>query len=251
MPKQPNRTLIGTFILCGLAVSLLIVLALAKNKIFKNNTSEVVMYFEESITGLSVGAPLVLQGVKIGEVSKIKIKADIENLTFSIPVYARLQTKGTIGTADDENGRAVLRALIEKGLRARLTSQSIVTGQLMIELEMLPEVPIVYHGKKKIPEIPTALSPFSQLSRGIQELPIQESIQNFADFFHNLNEHTPEINKSIGTLAQSATRSLSASTEVMENFNKTLQNISRAAKSIQNLTDYLERHPESLLKGKK
>jgi len=251
MPKQPNRKMIGLFVISGFVALLLIIGGLTKDKIFRSNDPEVVMYFEESINGLTVGAPLVLKGVKIGEVTKIKISADVENLTFSIPVYARLQTKRIKGPSDTSNGRAILKALIEKGLRARLTSLSMITGQLMIELEMLPDVPIVYHGNKKVPEIPTALSPFSEFSRGLQEIPIQEGVQNFTEFFRNLNKNTPEINKSLDALANSATRSLTTSTEVMTNFNKTLQNISRAAKSMQNLTDYLERHPESLLKGKK
>ena len=251
MPKQPNRKLIGIFMTIGVVCFLAVLGYVFHSKIFGNKGTEVVMYFDESINGLTVGAPVVFKGVKIGEVTNFKVSANVKNLTFSIPVYARMQTKEIQGTEDGITGRTVLRALIDKGLRARLTSLSFVTGQLMIELEMLPEVPVKYHGNKKFPEIPTALSPFGQLSRGFQELPIQEGVRAFTQFFHNLNQNAPEISKDFADVAKASTRNLNTLSEVLNNFNKTLQSINKAAKSMQYLTDYLERHPESLIKGKK
>ncbi|MCQ2740714.1 MAG: MlaD family protein, partial [Alphaproteobacteria bacterium] len=247
MPKQPNRKRIGIFLFIGI-VSFLIVFGYTfQNKLFHNKGAEVVMYFDESIKGLNVGSPVVLKGVKVGEVTKIRVNADIKNLTFSIPVYARMQTKEIHGTEEGITGRTVLRALIDKGLRARLTSQSFVTGQLMIELEMLPDVPVKYRGDRKVPEIPTAMSPMGKLSRGLQELPLQEGMRSFAQFFHTLNKDAPEISKDFAVVAKASTRNLNTLSEVLNNFNKTLQSINKAAKSMQYLTDYLERHPESLL----
>ena len=251
MPKQPNRKLIGLFMIVGIMALIGILIYLMQNKIFANKGSEVVMFFEESITGLSVGSPVVLKGVKIGEVSKISIKADPADLTFSIPVYARMHAKSLLKTKDYNSGREVLDALVDKGLRARLISQSYVTGQLMIDLVMLPGTPIKYHGVQKVLEIPTALSPFGELSRGLQELPLQEGVRNFAEFFKGLNHSMPDINRIIADVEKIVNRNKGASTEVLNNFNQAIISVMNAARSMQNLTDYLERHPEAIIKGKK
>ena len=208
------------------------------------------MYFEESITGLNVGSPVVLKGVKIGEVSKINIIVNPEQMNFSIPVYARMQNK-KITAMNHLKGQEVLDELVGRGLRARLVSQSYVTGQLMIELEMLPDTPIKYHDGAKAIEIPTALSPIGELSRGLQKLPLQEGVRNFAEFFKGLNQSMPKINKVLNDVSNVVSRNKTASSEVLDNFNKATINVSRAAKSMQNLADYLERHPEALLRGKK
>ena len=250
MPRQPNRKLIGLFLIAGAAGFLLIVGFLLQNKIFGNKGSEVVMYFEESITGLNVGSPVVLKGVKIGEVSRINIIVNPEEMNFSIPVYARMQNK-KITAMNHLKGQEVLDELVDRGLRARLVAQSYVTGQLMIELEMLPDTPIKYHTDAKAVEIPTALSPIGELSRGLQKLPLQEGVRNFAEFFKGLNQSMPKINKVLSDVSNVVSRNKTASGEVLDNFNKATINVSRAAKSMQNLADYLERHPEALLRGKK
>lgn len=251
MAKQANRKLIGVFLIGGVLGFLAILGGLLGNKAFGNKGNEVVMYFEESINGLSVGSSVVFKGVKIGEVSGIAIKADTKDLTFSIPVYALIHTKTLDSTDDYGTAKEVLHALVEKGLRARLASQSYVTGQLMVELEMVPGTKIKYHGSEDVLEIPTTLSPMGELSKGLQNLPLAEGVKNFSDFFKGLNKSMPEINKIIADVDMIVNRNKGASIEVLDNFNKATINISKAAKSVQYLADYLEQHPEALIKGKK
>ena len=251
MAKKPNVKLIGLFLFVMMLVFGGIVISLLDNKVFGKEGNEVVMFFEESINGLSVGSPVVLKGVKIGEVSKIDIMVNTETLDFSIPVYVKMNTKGITSTIRYKDGKEVLDALVKKGLRARLASQSYVTGQLMIELEMLPDTPVNYHGDTKFLEIPTVLSALGELSRGLQKMPLAEGVKNFNDFFKGLNQSMPDINKIIEDVEKVVTRNRGTSTEVLNNFNDAAVNVSRAAKSMQNLTDYLERHPEALIKGKR
>ncbi len=251
MANQPNRKLIGLFLLTAIALFTVIILALLKNKIFANESNEVVMYFEESINGLSVGSPVVLKGVKIGEVTKIDIIADTDTLDFSIPVHARMNTRGINSKVNNKKGKEVLDALVGKGLRARLATQSYVTGQLMIELQMLPDTPINYHESAKFLEIPTALSTMGELSRGLQKIQLAEGVKNFNDFFKGLNQSMPDINRIITNLDRAVSKNRGASSELLDNINTATINISKAAKSLQNLTDYLEQHPEALIKGKR
>lgn len=251
MRKEPNKKLIGIFMAVGLAVFATVVVVFAKNKLFADNAEVVVMYFEESVKGLNVGSPVVFKGVEIGKVSKIDLIANPNSLDFSIPVYVRMERQGIRSIGEYHNKQEVLDALIEKGLRARLTTQSYVTGQLMIEFEILPDTPVVFKNKNpKYLEIPTALSPIGELSKGLQALPIRQSVEHFSKFFENLNGEMPRISKIITKLDGAVSRSSQTTSDTINNFNKTMVNISEAAKSIRNLSDYLERHPEALVKGK-
>lgn len=162
MVRKPNKTMIGLFLLLGSAVFVFILGVYVKRVFFPDNSNVVVMYFQESIKGLNVGSSVVFQGVEIGKVSRIDLVADMENLTFSIPVYVNLDVSKTFVAGQDgyRNRKEVLDALIKKGLRARLTAQNYLTGQLMIELAMLPETPVSMEAEpadKDILQIPTVL----------------------------------------------------------------------------------------------
>lgn len=114
----------------------------------------------------------------------------------------------------------------------------------MVELEMFPGSPAIYrHVDKKIPEIPTVLSQIGEVSRNIQNLPIRQTLEGLNKLLEETNKTMPQILKETNLLVtQSGT--------VMVDLNRTLVDIGEAAKAFRNFTDYLERHPEALLKGK-
>ena len=181
MRKQPDTRMIGIFITAGIVAFLVIISSYIGSKVFTENDTMLVMYFDESIKGLNVGSPVVFKGVEIGKVAKIELIANAQNLDFRIPVYAKMEARQNIKSKDFfEDKRGLLDALIAKGLRARLTSQSYLTGQLMIELEMLPGSRVVMSGREyddNVLEIPTVLSPIGELSKGIQDIPIRQSVE--------------------------------------------------------------------------
>lgn len=251
MPRQPDKRRIGIFMVTSTIVLLLILGGLLQNKIFGNKGKEVVMFFEESVNGLSVGSAVVFKGVKIGEVSRIEIKANPEELTFSIPVYAKMSSKSINSNSIFSSEKQVLDALVKRGLRARLATHSFVTGQLMVELVMEPQSEVKLHEEVSVLEIPTILSPIGELSRGLQKIPLAEGFGNFTEFFKSLNEMMPEINNVVDDIGNMVQRNKGVTVQVLDNFNKMTVNVAKAAKSMQNLTDYLERHPEALIKGKK
>ncbi len=251
MRKEPNKKMVGLFMVVGIAVLTVIIGSSLQDKFFGDKAEEVVMYFEESIKGLNVGSPVVFKGVEIGKVSKIDLIANPNSLDFSIPVYAKMDRQGISSIGEFNTKQEVLDALIQKGLRARLTTQSYVTGQLMVEFEMLPETPIVLKNKNPdFMEIPTALSPMGELSKGLQALPIRQSVESFNQFFDGLNKEMPRINKIVTKIDKVVSDNSQASADTVNNLNKAIVNIGEAAKSFRNFSDYLERHPEALLKGK-
>ena len=250
MRKTTNRKLIGIFWCISVLLLLCILAYSLKDSLDSEDERTVVMYFEESITGLNVGSDVVLKGVKVGEVKKINIQINSETLNFSIPVYAVMK-KRVIRTINKNNGGDI-SDLIKMGLRARLTSQSLVTGQLMIELEMLPDTPIKYHKNPRgVFEIPTALSAFGEFSRNLESMQIGESIKNISEFFASLNSVMPKFDSMINDLSKMLAKNRKSTLQLPENANNMMVNVEAAAKSLKNLTDYLERHPEALLKGKK
>lgn len=259
MNKQPNEKLIGLFMISGIAIFAIILGIYLKGKFFNRNEALVVMYFEESIKGLSVGSSVVFKGVEIGKVVKIDIIANPNNLDFLIPVYAKMEHGQNINlSTEQEDKRQILDALIDKGLRARLTTQSYLTGQLIIELEMLPDTPIVLKNRgreKDILEIPTTLSPMGEISRGIQNIPLKQSVEKFNDFMDELNRELPvilpQVKDTVANMNKLVKDNSQASSDTIDNLNKALINVSEAAKALRNFADYVERHPESLLKGKR
>lgn len=258
MHKEPDEKMIGLFMIVAIGVFMAIIAVFFKQKLFSGNDSMVVMYFDESIKGLNVGSSVVFKGVEIGKVAKIDLLANAETLDFSIPVYVKMETGQQINAGESyDTKQAVLDALIEKGLRARLTTQSYLTGQLMIELEMLPDTKISLKNHDvddHILEIPTVLSPMGELSRGIQNLPVRQSVEEFNAFFETLNKQLPillpKINQTVNGLNKFVGDNSDASARVLNNLNRAILNVGEAAKAFRNFSDYIERHPEALLKGK-
>ena len=253
MRKKPNNTLIGIFILLGIGTFVAMIGVFVADRIFAAKENIVVMHFSESIKGLEVGSSVMFHGVRVGRVAKIDIIADLENYEFSIPVYVSFNGHNIISeTREYGNKVELLNNLVKNGLRARLVTQNYLTGQLMIGLEMLPNDTPVYHQRDaNVPEIPTVLSQFAELSRGIQDIPIRETFDKFNLFVDNVNDDLlPRLSKAAESVAD-VSKNSNTIPDAMQNFGRAMQRISEAARSFNNLTDYLERHPEALLRGKR
>ena len=113
-----------------------------------------------------------------------------------------------------------------------------------------------YHdSREKFLQVPTVLSKSEELSKGLDKLELQAAVTQFNKITELLGKELPILLQAMTQSAQNLDKTLSkvvnSSDATISNLNKTLQDVSDAAKSLQNLTDYLERHPEALIKGKK
>lgn len=257
MRKQPHKKVIGLFILIGFILLLALITNSLLNKFFVDKENLVVMYFDESVKGLNVGSSVVFKGVEIGKVSKIELLADAENMDFSIPVYARLSSNQDLANLDLSlwEKKRGLSSFIKKGLRARLITQSYLTGQLMIELEMLPDTPIVLKNKNAaMLEIPTVLSPIGELSKGFQTLPLRKTLETFNNILSQMDKELPRILPQFAEIGEKLNHFIEQNgpltSDTLNTMNETLYDISDAAKALRNFADYIERHPEAILKGK-
>lgn len=255
---QQNKTYkkAGLFVVIGALCLAGIILKYAGQKFLTDDSHMVVMYFDESIQGLSVGSSVVLQGVEIGKVSKIKLIADMQSGTFKAPVFVMFDKKKISSKQKGEkiDRKHVLNNLIEKGLRAQLASASLLTGQLMIQLVMAPDQPVQLKGKGVYQEIPTILSPYEKFSKDLEEVPLHESLVRLGDVLVDLDDKLPVILDNVAHITEKfdgmLDRKSGEFSKTLNNANATMVEISKASRSLKNLTDYLERHPEALLRGK-
>jgi paraquat-inducible protein B len=294
------------------------------------------MFFEGSVKGLNVGSPVVFRGVKIGEVTNVKLIFDPQKFSALIAVYAEVDPESfTVSVPGEEKSvlekarrGALLKPLVEKGLKAQLQTQSYVTGQLIINVDFYPDKPIRLVGlEKKYNEVPTIPTSMAELEKSIETLPLKEigehlnnslggidkivnspelsgsisaahqalrsadklvkdvdaEIKPLASDIHNvsasavaaldqakktlaLNEGVPgqmaasfdetlkvlrgtleETKKAVAEMAKVAGQNPNLGYEL----HKTLEQVTALSRSIRVLVDYLEQHPDSLVKGKK
>ncbi|HQP52311.1 MAG TPA: MlaD family protein [Syntrophorhabdaceae bacterium] len=174
MSKPASKTLIGVFVIGAIALAVLAVVVFGSGRFFSEKMP-LVMYFEGSVAGLNIGSPVMFRGVKVGIVKDIVLRFDAKDVSFLIPVYVELDPKKflVIGKFTDEE--ELDRTLINKGLRATLELQSMVTGQLMINLDFHPGKPARIVGfDKRYTEIPTVKSGLEKLLESADDIPLKE-----------------------------------------------------------------------------
>ncbi len=278
MVKQPNLKMIGLFVSIGL-LSLFLMLAYFLKSKFSDNESIVVMYFDESVKGLDVGAPVLFKGVKIGEVTEVRLQADLQTMQFLIPVYAKIYNGKSLIT-NNRDERARLDKFIQDGLRARLAINSVITGQLLVELDMFPKSQIILHEQAKNEfEIPTIGSPFAEISKSIQVLPITQIADDIHNITQSLEKQLPplleKMDSTLDTVDHLLKENKNNTSKMVAEFGTAAQNVGGAAKSIdlmmsenaaqisalidnmnaaaaslKNLTDYLQMYPSAIITGK-
>lgn len=240
------------------------------------------LVFRESVRGLSVNSPVEFRGVPLGEVSNIKLKFDERVKDFSIAVEIRLfpqrlRGANASGPGPSENSQTFINDLVGRGLRARLGSGNLLTGQRYVSLDLVPNSP-----KAKIdwsrtpPQLPTAQAggediqaSLARISRKIEKMPLEEIAAEVRHAVRSLDQTLQstdrllkradaEIVPEARALLEEARTTLSGAREVLstdaplqQDLRDTLRELSRAARSVRILVDYLELNPESLLRGKK
>ena len=266
MKREPNKKVVGLFLVIGFSLFLGLIGRTVFHKIHADTKDLAVMYFTESLQGLSEGSPVIFQGVEVGKVTRIVLVTNKNDLNFHVAVYVRFKETDIISEGSlweklwkkEKEDLDFLDLMIREGLRARLASQSYLTGQLRIDLVMLPDTEAtMFESPKKedIPQIPTVLSQKEELVRGLNRIKIQETLEKFNAVTDTLGKELPVLLPTLTDSAKNLDKTLvrvsDNTEETLANLNETLREVSDAAKSLQNLTDYLEQHPESLIKGKK
>lgn len=240
----------------------------------------VVVYFKQSVRGLTQGAPVDFRGVVLGEVKSIAVDYDQAHKEFHMPVVLNLYPQRLQSSSDSsgthQNSHDFFIQLIEQGLRAQLKTGNLLTGQLYVALDFFPKSAKVVINRKQspllMPTVPGSLdqleSAVSEILKKVQKVPIDSIGQNLDASLISLNttlKSTDQLMKKLdGQLAPeaqatllearktmaSAGQLLSQDAPLQSDLRDTLRELARSAQSLRVLTDYLERHPESLIQGK-
>ncbi|MFW6326100.1 MAG: MlaD family protein [Desulfovermiculus sp.] len=345
MTSLRKHTSIGIFVLGAILLAVIVITVLGSGRLF-SDTTRFVLLFENSVSGLNVGAPVLFRGVKVGQVTDIRLMADPKSMQVFIPVIVEIKPFGIHGEQSDQNLEQTIDNLVSKGLRGQLAVQSLITGQYQIHLDFHPHTKTQTNDiQTKYPEIPTIPSNLQELTSRVSELPLQDmahqlsqilnrmdrllshedldqslsllrtTLQQTSELSSQLNQDLPatlasvrstsdtaqetilqageDLNQLGLTLDQTADQAsavlsntdqrlgpmlsaleqtftaagstleqtrtslaqlsgiLNKDSGLNQELERTLREIQGTARSIQTLSDYLERHPESLLRGKK
>ena len=238
------------------------------------------MVFEQSVRGLSEGAAIDLLGIEIGKVRSVALQYDAQRKRYPAEVLADvypLRLGGlrnallaeTAGADDAE----VMRRLIGNGLRAQLRTGNLLTGQLYVALDFIPSTSrTLPSGVAGVVTIPTSPGTLSEIQPQIADIVSKVSKIPFDEIGQDLRKTLAGANAAIGQLTPEAQRALAEvqrtltkaqgsldsvdrnvidpNAPVQRNVEETMVELQRTAKALRVLADYLQQHPESLLRGK-
>lgn len=241
------------------------------------------LLFDHSVRGLNVGALVELHGIKIGEVVSLDLEYNPDAMDFRVPVVIAIEPERIRGigdvpaTAAAESSEEILKWLVERhGLRAQLKSGNLLTGQLLVDVDFHRTASrgrLTY--RDGYPVIPTVPAPFEQLqeslariTRQLEKVPfeqigidLQQALQEATATFQKAGESANKLNVETLPQLQATLNELQKTLLELQgtvgkdsplNYNakKALEELSLTLRSLRELTETLERKPESLLFGK-
>jgi paraquat-inducible protein B len=320
MVKRPSSVAIGMFVVGSIILAVAALAVLGSGSLFSKQ-HRFICFFSADLNGLKIGAPVKVRGVEIGAVKEIRLRLQPNEGQFNagssgfneLPVIIEIdesQLKAGGGTGQALKPRE-LSALIERGLRAQLGTESLLTGLLYIDIELHPGTPVklmLVPGTSIYPEIPTVPTSLEQvqdaamkalakldkvdfvrLTESISDAAIaasnllnspdirttlaslqstttnlQTAVSSIRELTQNLNHNSTPLLISLRKTSDQANRAMvqvtSAAAELQSTFapdaplsyrlNVALQNFSEASSSLRELSDYLQRNPSAVVRGR-
>jgi paraquat-inducible protein B len=158
-----------------------------------------VTYFKGSVAGLDVGAPVTFRGVRVGSVTRIGLNIDLKDLSARIPVELDVDaSRVSLGGPDDDDTKKTFLRLRRAGLQAQLSLQSLISGQLAVDLDLRPGVRPNWVGYPLAAnEIPSSPSKLETLEAEIAALPLKQiadqSLQTLQSIHHVSDQHGTRV----------------------------------------------------------
>jgi len=254
MSKQASKKAIGAFVIAGVGLAVAAVVVFGSGKFFETQ-DYYVAYFQGSVKGLMIGAPVVFRGVTIGQVTKITIFSDSRNLTYQIPVVMKVDRDAFHAIGPDiKDRKKYTQELIKRGLRAQLQLQSLVTGQLLVNVDFFPNTPVELVAAKvaAIPadtaEIPTIQTSLQKIQQTLDDLPISDIAKSMEKSLRGIEnlvtskkltqsiDYLEQALKNISHLAEKADQKISP---LSEDAGQTLKDAQTLIRSIEKQVDPL------------
>jgi paraquat-inducible protein B len=227
------------------------------------------LIFKDSVRGLTAGAPVEFRGIPVGEVSDISAQIDLRTFQFSVPVTIKLDPRRLgVKVLDLGNGvnlntmrHKLIDALIAHGVRAELRTGNLLTGSAYVSLDFFPGAPPATVDWSQDPvQLPTVTGQLQATEATVENIIDKLNKVPFQEIGVNLQKAIAQLNETLlaaqGTLTSAHTTMNNANlltepnSAQVQQIGTTLQEVSRAARSVRVLADYLERHPDALIRGK-
>lgn len=242
----------------------------------ETETMKMVMVFEDSVRGLSVGAPVDFRGIGVGEVSAINLYVDPATRKIVMPVEVnlypdRLRMRERAQQArGQEQRKELLDAMVAHGMRAQLRNGNLLTGQLYVAIDYMPNAPKAkMNWEAYPPQMPTSKGNLQEIQNALasiagklDKLPIEQigtdvrtTLKTASALLQRLDvEVAPEMRGAVTDARKaldSANRMMAPGAGMQQDARETMREMTRAANAFRILADYLQRHPEALIRGKK
>ncbi len=247
-----------------------------------------IMYFNGSLRGLSIDAPVDLRGITIGEVKKLSVEYDRYAGVLRFPVEVDIfpqRIRGhsrphdhPLGSGDSSDAatRELVDSLVAHGMRAEIKTGNLLTGQKYVAMDFHKEVPADHvNWDERPPIFPTTAGALDEIqdsigsiAKKLDKVPYDEISSRLVSTMASLDlalkstdrlvrradsSIVPQVNATLQEAQQAmknAKEALAPDAPLQNDLSGTLLQLSRAAKSVSALADYLERHPEALIRGK-
>lgn len=235
------------------------------------------LYFDQSVRGLLPGAPVEFRGLRIGRVLDVNLDLDLRAQSLRIPVLIEIEPERIrLRNGEDVEFSAVLEQLVGIGLRAQLKTGNLLTGQTLIDLDLHPGAPKRTLGQadgfQVLPTLPAPLTELvtslGSLTKKLDQIPYAELSSELRLTLEEFRATLAQTRQMVAGVDQqllpSADLTLKEAQKALERLQQTLDaeaplsrettqamsELARAARSLRQLTDYLEQHPEALLRGR-
>jgi paraquat-inducible protein B len=234
MNKKISPAMIGAFVLGAVALIVIAILVFGSGRLFRQ-TRDFVLYFDDSVNGLRIGAPVKVKGVEIGSVKDIRLQLEKGGEVNKIPVIIeidleKLTSRGATSVVA-ENREALRKAIVDRGFRGQLEMESLVTGLLYVALDFFPGTPINFvqrtDGDYKYPEIPTLPTTLEQAKDAVTRIMTKLEEIDFKELGANLQATLKGVNRTVNSPEiESVLRSLA---RVMPKVDEAVVNIRKLA----------------------
>jgi paraquat-inducible protein B len=194
--KSVNPMAIGGFLIGGLALLITALLVFGGGQLLKPKLHWVV-YFDSSLNGLNVGAPVKVQGVQVGTVKEIVLQMDLKHNRLMKPVVLEIEPGSLVNpqgealqpALTDQERHERLQRFIDAGLRARLEIQSLLTGLLYVDLNFYPNYEarltgLNYKDYPEVPAIPTTVDEvkgaLEEVVKKVKDMPLDSMVRDLS-----------------------------------------------------------------------
>lgn len=242
MARKASKSAIGAFVLGAVSLAIVGLAFLGSGRLFQSSRFYV-LFFDGSVNGLNVGSPVKFNGVQIGSVARILLSFGPEMQRPRIPVVISIDRErlaDDFGLTSFTGSRKQVEDLVQRGLRAQLQSQSLVTGILFVELSMRPgtRARLVKENPTGYPQIPTLPNTLQQATRVLNELLSELEKVDFEKLFDSIQQtvqgiddlaNSPEIRSALASFDEMMQHVKRVAVTIDEHASPLLQSLRRAS----------------------